>query len=44
MLDFGLVKHLFDQSITDVDLDAKTIYSTQTRSDVIVGTPLYPFT
>ena len=24
-----------------MDLDAKTIYSTQTRSDVIVGTPLY---
>ena len=41
VLDFGLVKHLFDQPSTDVDLDAKTIYSTQTRSDVIVGTPLY---
>ena len=41
VVDFGLVKHLFDQSSTDVDLDAKTIYSTQTRSDVIVGTPLY---
>ena len=24
-----------------VDLDAQTIYATQTRSDVIVGTPLY---
>jgi serine/threonine protein kinase len=24
-----------------VDLDARTIYATQTRSDVIVGTPLY---
>ncbi|HJU93644.1 MAG TPA: tetratricopeptide repeat protein [Pyrinomonadaceae bacterium] len=41
VLDFGLVKHLFDQPSSDVDLDAKTIYSTQTRSDVIVGTPLY---
>jgi serine/threonine protein kinase/Tfp pilus assembly protein PilF len=42
VLDFGLVKHLFDQpSNTGVDLDARTIYSTQTRSDVIVGTPLY---
>ena len=41
VLDFGLVKHLFDQPSADVDLDAKTIYSTQTRSDVIVGTPLY---
>jgi serine/threonine protein kinase/Tfp pilus assembly protein PilF len=41
VLDFGLVKHLFDQPSSDVDLDARTIYSTQTRSDVIVGTPLY---
>ena len=41
VLDFGLVKHLFDQPSSDVDLDAKTIYSTKTRSDVIVGTPLY---
>src|SRR4029453_1938614 len=41
VLDFGLVKHLFEQSSGGVDLDAKTIYSTQTRSDVIVGTPLY---
>ena len=42
VLDFGLVKHLFDQSSSSgVDLDANTLYSTQTRSDVIVGTPLY---
>ncbi len=43
VLDFGLVKHLFEPTSTTegVDLDAKTIYSTQTRSDVIVGTPLY---
>lgn len=41
VVDFGLVKHLFDPPSSDVDLDAKTIYSTQTRSDVIVGTPLY---
>ena len=41
VLDFGLVKHLFDAPVSDVDLDARTIYSTQTRSDVIVGTPLY---
>jgi serine/threonine protein kinase len=42
VLDFGLVKHLFEPTTTDgVDLDAQTIYSTQTRSDVIVGTPLY---
>jgi len=42
VVDFGLVKHLFETSSTSgVDLDAQTIYSTQTRSDVIVGTPLY---
>ena len=39
VLDFGLVKHLFDPPSSEVDLDAQTIYSTQTRSDVIVGTP-----
>jgi len=41
VLDFGLVKHLFEQPSSGVDLDADTLYSTQTRSDVIVGTPLY---
>jgi len=41
VLDFGLVKHFFDSPASGVDLDAQTIYSTQTRSDVIVGTPLY---
>src|ERR1044071_4932598 len=41
VLDFGLVKHLFEPPASGVDLDAQTIYSTQTRSDVIVGTPLY---
>ena len=41
VLDFGLVKHLFEPHGDGVDLDAQTIYSTQTRSDVIVGTPLY---
>jgi serine/threonine protein kinase/Flp pilus assembly protein TadD len=41
VLDFGLVKHFGDQPVSGVDLDARTIYSTKTRSDVIVGTPLY---
>ena len=41
VLDFGLVKHLFDAPVSGVDLDARTIYATKTRSDVIVGTPLY---
>jgi serine/threonine protein kinase len=41
VLDFGLVKHFGEQPASSVDLDARTIFSTQTRSDVIVGTPLY---
>jgi len=41
VLDFGLVKNLLEQPPSGVDLDAVTIYSTQTRSNVIVGTPLY---
>src|ERR1051325_11489189 len=41
VLDFGLVKHFGEQPVSGVDLDARTIFSTQTRSDVIVGTPLY---
>jgi serine/threonine protein kinase/tetratricopeptide (TPR) repeat protein len=41
VLDFGLVKHFGEQPASGVDLDARTIFSTQTRSDVIVGTPLY---
>jgi serine/threonine protein kinase/Tfp pilus assembly protein PilF len=42
VLDFGLVKNLFEKSSSSgVDLDAKTLYSTHTHSDVIVGTPLY---
>ena len=41
VLDFGLVKQLFERPASGVDLDADTIHSTQTRSDVIVGTPLY---
>ena len=32
VLDFGLVKHLFEPPSSEVDLDAQTIYSTQTRS------------
>ena len=41
VLDFGLAKQLFSSSSSGVDLNADTVYSTQTRSDVIVGTPLY---
>src|SRR4029078_1802864 len=41
VLDLCLVKHFGEQPTSGVDLDARTIFSTQTRSDVIVGTPLY---
>jgi serine/threonine protein kinase len=41
VLDFGLAKQLFTASSSGVDLNANTVYATQTRSDVIVGTPLY---
>jgi len=41
VLDFGLVKNIFDQPSNSVDLDADTLYSTHTHSNVIVGTPLY---
>jgi len=35
VLDFGLVKQIFESA------SAQTLFSTHTRSDVIVGTPLY---
>jgi serine/threonine protein kinase len=41
VLDFGLAKQLEAEGVYDVDPEAKTLLSTQTRSNVIVGTPLY---
>jgi tetratricopeptide (TPR) repeat protein len=41
VLDFGLVKQLVEPASGDTDPSAKTLFSTRTRSDVIVGTPLY---
>ena len=41
VLDFGLVKQLFDERSLTSDSEAQTLYSTRTRSDMIVGTPLY---
>lgn len=41
VLDFGLAKQLFEEPSLSVDSEARTLYSTRTRSDVIVGTPLY---
>jgi serine/threonine protein kinase/tetratricopeptide (TPR) repeat protein len=41
VLDFGLVKQISEQNTSGGDPNQKTLPSTQTRSDVIVGTPLY---
>jgi tetratricopeptide (TPR) repeat protein len=41
VLDFGLVKQLIDEPSHSSDPEAQTLYATTTRSDVIVGTPLY---
>src|SRR4030095_1091253 len=41
VLDFGLVKHISEQSLLGAGPDQKTLPSTRTRSDMIVGTPLY---
>ena len=41
VLDFGLVKHIFESATFGGDPNQKTLPSTRTRSDVIVGTPLY---
>ena len=41
VLDFGLVKQIADHSGPGGSSEQKTLPSTRTRSDVIVGTPLY---
>lgn len=41
VLDFGLVKQITEQPGLGGGSDQKTLPSTRTRSDVIVGTPLY---
>ena len=41
VLDFGLVKQLNDEQGFTSDQDAPTLLVTRTRSDVVVGTPLY---
>jgi tetratricopeptide (TPR) repeat protein/predicted Ser/Thr protein kinase len=41
VLDFGLVKQISEQTTVGGGSDQKTLPSTRTRSDVIVGTPLY---
>jgi serine/threonine protein kinase/Tfp pilus assembly protein PilF len=41
VLDFGLVKQLAETGNGNIDHSAPTLFSVRTRSDVIVGTPLY---
>jgi tetratricopeptide (TPR) repeat protein len=41
VLDFGLVKNIYEEEFADADESRLTIPGTRTRSDVIVGTPLY---
>ena len=41
VVDFGLVKEIHEQTGAEVDHDGSTSAGTRTRSDVIVGTPLY---
>ena len=41
VLDFGLVKQIAEHSTRGADPNQKTLPSTRTRSDMIVGTPLY---
>jgi len=41
VLDFGLVKQVAEMGNGNIDSSAPTLFSVRTRSDVIVGTPLY---
>jgi serine/threonine protein kinase/Flp pilus assembly protein TadD len=41
VLDFGLVKQIFEQEGIEAETNQATLPATRTRSDVIVGTPLY---
>ena len=41
VLDFGLAKQLHEETAQAADPDARTLLATRTRSDVVVGTPLY---
>jgi serine/threonine protein kinase len=41
VLDFGLAKQMHEERTFETSPDARTLLATQTRSGVIVGTPLY---
>ncbi|MDQ2975957.1 MAG: tetratricopeptide repeat protein [Acidobacteriota bacterium] len=41
VVDFGLVKHIYEQYSLDAESSRPTLQASRTRSDMIVGTPLY---
>jgi tetratricopeptide (TPR) repeat protein/predicted Ser/Thr protein kinase len=41
VLDFGLAKQLNEETVQAVDSDARTLFAAQTRSGMLIGTPLY---
>ncbi|MBA2731592.1 MAG: serine/threonine protein kinase, partial [Acidobacteria bacterium] len=41
VLDFGLAKQMNEEHRSQADPDARTLLHTHTRSDIVVGTPLY---
>ncbi|MGB9179182.1 MAG: tetratricopeptide repeat protein [Pyrinomonadaceae bacterium] len=41
VLDFGLAKHMNDEQSLAANPDAQTLLATRTRSNIVVGTPLY---
>ena len=41
VLDFGLAKQLEEETSRQTDREAKTLIVTHTRSDAVIGTPLY---
>jgi serine/threonine protein kinase/tetratricopeptide (TPR) repeat protein len=41
VLDFGLVKHMIEESSQGVDKEARTLLTAHTQSGMVLGTPLY---
>jgi serine/threonine protein kinase/Tfp pilus assembly protein PilF len=41
VLDFGLAKQINEDTVRKIDSGARTLFATHTRSDIVVGTPLY---
>ncbi|MGA9997129.1 MAG: protein kinase [Pyrinomonadaceae bacterium] len=41
VLDFGLAKQIYDESLHSTDPEARTLLATHTQSGIVVGTPLY---